>query len=274
LQICCLNLILTLEKVSSLVPSEARLIFSLRPVAGSHPFLPKFHLAAEPKGRKSFKLKRDKLQSKRRTNPSDPITTSYVPSGLTPEEYQAIRESECDERSSKDFGRWGPRFASKEGPPPGNWFSMPQLWTMGIVTATKPTDTPTAVQNWRRAPSFLWKFGVEYFPAFSLTSAIMISWAVSATWTGETVASSSASLTIWNLIGKRADSSLATFMFWLRLTPRRKNLLLVGAVALTPLCNRCLKFVQQRCHYSIQRSWFSTLVSFNAILFLLKRILM
>eukprot|EP00978_Attheya_sp_CCMP212_P026633 scaffold88085_cov36-Attheya_sp.AAC.1 len=35
---------------------------------------------------------------------------SYVPSGMTPEEYQALKEKEQLELSKKKFGIWGPKF--------------------------------------------------------------------------------------------------------------------------------------------------------------------
>jgi hypothetical protein len=56
---------------------------------------------------------------------------SYVPSGLTPEEYQAIKEKEQLELSNKKFGLWGPKFLPSTRPN-GDWMAMPSLWTGGF----------------------------------------------------------------------------------------------------------------------------------------------
>jgi hypothetical protein len=56
---------------------------------------------------------------------------SYVPSGLTPEEYQAIKEKEQLELSKKTFGQWGPKFLPSARPD-GDWMAIPSLWTGGF----------------------------------------------------------------------------------------------------------------------------------------------
>ena len=55
----------------------------------------------------------------------------YVPSGLTREEYAALRERERREASKMDYGGWGPRFL-KGDRPDGDWMVVPSLWTGGF----------------------------------------------------------------------------------------------------------------------------------------------
>ena len=79
-----------------------------------------------------------KLRIRRRTKPQDTIVTptgpatQYIPSGMTLEEYNALKQKEALEESTKDYGAWGPRFA-RTGRPDGDWMVLPQLWTMGAV---------------------------------------------------------------------------------------------------------------------------------------------
>ena len=68
--------------------------------------------------------------------PSRPIgaelfDAEYVPSGLTREEYAALRERERREASRMDYGGWGPRFLRGDRPD-GDWMVVPSLWTGGF----------------------------------------------------------------------------------------------------------------------------------------------
>ncbi|KAL3805839.1 hypothetical protein HJC23_007800 [Cyclotella cryptica] len=58
-------------------------------------------------------------------------STSYIPTGLTEEQYRAIKEADAAKFQNVDFGAWGPRWKKVDGDPQGNWFSMPGLWTGG-----------------------------------------------------------------------------------------------------------------------------------------------
>jgi hypothetical protein len=62
-----------------------------------------------------------------------PRASSYVPSGLSPEEYRRIKTSEASKFAGLNLGAWGPKFlrSSGGGPPPGDWMVMPALWTRG-----------------------------------------------------------------------------------------------------------------------------------------------
>ncbi len=56
---------------------------------------------------------------------------SYVPDGLTLEQYAKIKNDELTKNRSKNFGAWGPRFQIVDGDPDSNWFNLPSLWTGG-----------------------------------------------------------------------------------------------------------------------------------------------
>lgn len=56
--------------------------------------------------------------------------SSYVPLGMTAEEYAKIKKKDSDKLKKMDFGYWGPRFAKSERPD-GDWMAMPSLWTRG-----------------------------------------------------------------------------------------------------------------------------------------------
>ena len=71
----------------------------------------------------------------RKTSPGSELFpdagSSYVPSGLTKEEWDKIQQKENKEQKSKDFGAWGPKFA-KSDRPNGDWMVLPGLWTGGF----------------------------------------------------------------------------------------------------------------------------------------------
>jgi len=71
----------------------------------------------------------------RKTSPGSELFpesgSSYVPSGLTKEEWDKIQNKENKEQQSKDFGAWGPKFA-KSDRPNGDWMVLPGLWTGGF----------------------------------------------------------------------------------------------------------------------------------------------
>jgi len=57
--------------------------------------------------------------------------SSYIPSGLTKEQYAKIKKKEQTDQKKKDLGAWGPRFAKSERPN-GDWMTLPSLWTGGF----------------------------------------------------------------------------------------------------------------------------------------------
>jgi hypothetical protein len=57
---------------------------------------------------------------------------NYVPSGLSAEEYEKLKQAEEAHQKSMNYGLWGPRFQPSEVPD-GDWMVMPHLWTRGAV---------------------------------------------------------------------------------------------------------------------------------------------
>ena len=75
--------------------------------------------------------------NKRKLKASDTVVpkrqTSYVPDGLTEEQYNKIKSEELAKTQSMNYGAWGPRFKQVSGDPEfWNWFSSPSLWTGGF----------------------------------------------------------------------------------------------------------------------------------------------
>jgi hypothetical protein len=62
----------------------------------------------------------------------------YVPSGLTAEEYQELKEKEAEKMRKMDFGAWGPRFKRSDRPD-GDWLLQPALWKMGFAVNGDPS---------------------------------------------------------------------------------------------------------------------------------------
>ena len=63
--------------------------------------------------------------------------TSYVPEGLTQEEYMKIKSDEMAKQQKMNYGAWGPRFKLIDGDPDSNWFNLPSLWTSGFNSNPK-----------------------------------------------------------------------------------------------------------------------------------------
>ena len=66
--------------------------------------------------------------------------SSYVPYGLTKEEYDKIKKNESEEKNKMNYGSWGPRFAKSERPS-GDWMVLPSLWTGGFDSNQKLNDS-------------------------------------------------------------------------------------------------------------------------------------
>mmetsp|Transcript_18567 Transcript_18567/g.28070 ORF Transcript_18567/g.28070 Transcript_18567/m.28070 type:complete len:268 (+) Transcript_18567:96-899(+) len=58
-------------------------------------------------------------------------SSSYVPDGLTADQYREMKQEEEKELSKKNFGAWGPRF-NRSNRPEGDWMVVPSLWTNGF----------------------------------------------------------------------------------------------------------------------------------------------
>ncbi|KAL7498967.1 hypothetical protein ACHAWT_010016 [Skeletonema menzelii] len=66
---------------------------------------------------------------------------SYVPDGLSEEEYAQIKLEEYRKQQKMQYGAWGPRFKQVDGDPDNNWFNLPSLWTTGF------NSNPNALLN-------------------------------------------------------------------------------------------------------------------------------
>ena len=78
------------------------------------------------------------------SSPSNDETTTttggYVPSGLTSQEYQAIRAKEQQQQQQgTNLGAWGPRFDRGEAPL-GDWMVDSNLWINGFVDGVDDDD--------------------------------------------------------------------------------------------------------------------------------------
>lgn len=61
--------------------------------------------------------------------------TPYVPSGLSPEQYNAIKKGEAAKQATMDFGAWGPRFKRSDAPD-GDWMVNANLWVRGFASTS------------------------------------------------------------------------------------------------------------------------------------------
>jgi hypothetical protein len=66
---------------------------------------------------------------------------SYVPSGLSSDQYQKIKQEEAAKLKRMNFGAWGPRFKQTDRPD-GDWMVMPRLWTSGFNSNNDPSRVP------------------------------------------------------------------------------------------------------------------------------------
>jgi hypothetical protein len=76
-------------------------------------------------------------QNRNDVSGSAPGKGPYVPSGLTPADYQKLKKDEEAKNKKMNFGAWGPRF-KQTGVPDGAWMAMPSLWTAGFNMRARP----------------------------------------------------------------------------------------------------------------------------------------
>jgi hypothetical protein len=68
----------------------------------------------------------------------------YVPSGLTREQYEAIKKKEKEKQKKMNYGAWGPRFSASDRPA-GDWMVVPSLWITGFTN--NPTQREAQLRN-------------------------------------------------------------------------------------------------------------------------------
>lgn len=88
-----------------------------------------------------------------------PINGSYVPSGLTAEQYQQLKQKEAEKVRKMDFGAWGPRF-KRSNRPDGDWLLQSNLWSSGFSIdddkSNQHLTTPNpAIRKIQRLQTFL-----------------------------------------------------------------------------------------------------------------------
>ena len=114
--------------------------------------------------------------------------SSYVPSGLSREEYEKIKKDERKKQEKMNFGMWGPRF-QQTGTPTGDWMVQPGLWTMGFRANEKNSLAPgderklsqfeLAVAQWKNfalkhTPAFISVFVLAQLIQYAIVSAVLI----------------------------------------------------------------------------------------------------
>lgn len=92
---------------------------------------------------------------------------SYVPDGLTPEEYQKIKQQEAERLKKMNYGMFGPRFQPSERPD-GDWFLTPSLWTTGFKSNPNREKDDMELKGGDRRLERVVNFGKKYLPVYFL----------------------------------------------------------------------------------------------------------
>ena len=106
----------------------------------------------------------------------------YVPSGLSREEYSAIRKSEREREKKMNYAAWGPRFR-RTGRPDGDWMVMPNLWTMGQIEFKRNSEGGND-ENFKhnnigsRIRSLIQTYGTASFLAYVLVDSLYLGYAL------------------------------------------------------------------------------------------------
>ena len=165
--------------------------------------------------------------------------TPYVPSGLTREEYEQIKQREADKIRSMNYGAWGPRFQRQSGAPNGDWLVMPQLWTQGFESNRQMEMNGGLKRQdvlWTRFRQLLPYFAVAYF-AVELVLALIVSL--------RTATRSQTLAAAWMLPLRcllRLQSGFLT-MSWLRSILIKSTL---AGLVVTPMVRACVEYASRR----------------------------
>jgi len=182
--------------------------------------------------RKNNNNSRNDDQTKNQSSWSLANSAPYTPSGLSPEEYAKIKQSESDELSKKNFGAWGPRF-KRSSRPDGDWMVMSNLWTRGFdsnASALNGGDADVSGAG-GKVSRLIRVFG----PAFLLSYLVVTAFSTCVGLTKAAVSGSS-----------EAKSISALFQLAVRLISMKEAVFkdfvlqgLMGAVLARPLINFC-----------------------------------
>jgi hypothetical protein len=110
-----------------------------------------------------------------------PRASTYVPSGLTEDEYRRIKTDEASKFAGLNLGAWGPKLLRSRsgggGPPAGDWMVMPSLWTRGydatVVGEGASSADPTGTGRRRRLRRQILRACRANLPAFVLGLVVM-----------------------------------------------------------------------------------------------------
>lgn len=169
---------------------------------------------------------------------------SYVPSGLSEEEYTKIKKKEEEKLKSMNFGAWGPRF-KRTDTPEGDWMVMPSLWTNGF---NRGRPMPNGGDANRAFPGRFGPLGglasflKVYLPGFILSYVLInVLQTGFAMWKATGLTMRQALLTILKIDLNRRPS------FYLSLVVLKAQALKVAlASAATPLMTKYLEIVNRR----------------------------
>jgi hypothetical protein len=104
---------------------------------------------------------------------NDESPEPYVPSGMTLEEYQALKQKETLEESKKNYGAWGPRFA-RSSRPQGDWMVLSRLWTHGtVIGPSQPTTVGGSSKSLAATTTTTTRRILDILPAFVLSIVLM-----------------------------------------------------------------------------------------------------
>jgi len=196
---------------------------------------------------------------------------SYVPDGLTPEQYSKLKRDEQNELAKKDFGAWGPRFR-RSSRPDGDWFVMPSLWTGGfqvnrnISGSNMSPSSPPA-----KLGALMRKYGPSFLLAYMLVDAMVSASALlrSSKTTVTSAFSVAARYLFW-----RDRLQQSAFILWNLqiLKVAAGGVLTLPARALIERANRRLLWAPRRTMLTAAASTMAAMIVWAALLFLVGKV--
>jgi hypothetical protein len=183
-------------------------------------------------------LLRSRSQGEHGRRPSPPVQ-SYVPDGLSADEYSQLKQQEAARRAAMKYGAWGPRFQRSERPT-GDWMVMPQLWTQGAVagaTTTRPNPTSSSSKR-KRLTTWLQETCPAFVLALSTVNLVLFS-----------------SYVLW--LGR-----MAAVLQWMTSSPRMVAIVASSHIAVSILLTRAfqryLEYANRRLLWTQQRTFVVT----------------
>lgn len=188
-----------------------------------------------------------------------PSEGSYVPSGLSREQYSKLKKKEADDLRKMDFGSWGPRF-KRGSAPDGDWMVMPSLWTNGFNAQPEMANGQpySSFGPLQRVAMFLRSnfpgFSMGYLLLHSIFAALALYKTPALTFTRSTMIA---------LKGSTLNSVPLPMSSLLKIHGLRS---IFGVLAL-PLMNRIVEVANRRHLWSRRKVVWSTILSSIGVLF-------